>query len=150
LAHFSLKEQPMSEPNEPFSDEIPPRLAADLSRAVRRPVEIPASVDATILAGARKHAVVRRRFRYWRSSLAATAAAATILLAWLLWPAASPPGGQLAMDLDRSGRVDILDAYQLARQLPNGKDLNGDGRVDQADVDAIAQSAVDLKGGPRP
>jgi hypothetical protein len=51
-------------------------------------------------------------------------------------------------------RVTILDAFSLARQLKAGKtpdkswDVNQDGRVDQADVDALAARAVALpKGG---
>ena len=60
---------------------------------------------------------------------------------------ASVPG-----DFDRSGRVDILDAFALARQLdsdvvPTLGDFNGDGRIDRADVDAIAMAAVRLTEG---
>ena len=55
-------------------------------------------------------------------------------------------------DLDQSGRVDILDAFALARQLdsdvvPTHGDFNGDGIVDRADVDAIAMAAVRLPDG---
>jgi hypothetical protein len=56
-------------------------------------------------------------------------------------------------DLDGSGRVTILDAFRLARQVeahgPVDKrwDLNGDGRVDQADVDLVACAAVRLDSG---
>lgn len=84
-------------------------------------------------------------------------------------------------DIDHSGRVDILDAFALARMIENqdtriagqrrdargdvGRaadarpnragiteipamfDLNGDGAVDQGDVDAVAMAAVSLKGG---
>jgi len=54
-------------------------------------------------------------------------------------------------DLDRSGRVDILDAFYLARQiekqleLQNQWDVNGDGTVNQNDVDAIASTAVRVR-----
>jgi hypothetical protein len=46
--------------------------------------------------------------------------------------------------------VDIVDAYLLARRLKTGTptgpggDLTGDGRVDDADVAAIARRAVAL------
>ena len=123
----------MAEPNDPFSDEIPEKLTADLSRAFNRRVEIPSDIDQAILAMGRQHAATRRRFRYWRSSIAASAAAA-VLFAWLLWPHAPSQRREIAMDLDHSGRVDILDAYLLARQLSAAKpelDVNHDGRVDQ-------------------
>ena len=54
------------------------------------------------------------------------------------------------LDVDRSGRVDIVDAYLVARRLksmqaPDPKwDFNGDGRIDGADVDFIATRAVRL------
>jgi len=54
-------------------------------------------------------------------------------------------------DLDRSGRVDILDAFYLARQiekqleLQNQWDVTGDGNVNQKDVDAIASTAVRVR-----
>jgi hypothetical protein len=50
-------------------------------------------------------------------------------------------------------KVTILDAFSLARQLKSGKtpdkswDVNHDGKIDQADVDALAQRAVSLGGG---
>ena len=56
-------------------------------------------------------------------------------------------------DIDGNGRVDILDAFRLARSIeargPVDRkwDLNGDGRVDQADVDLVACAAVRLDQG---
>ena len=53
-----------------------------------------------------------------------------------------------AEDVDGSGRVDILDAFALARTLSRGGrvepelDFTHDGRVDRADVDHVAQLAV--------
>jgi hypothetical protein len=53
-------------------------------------------------------------------------------------------------DLDDNGRVDILDAFALARELESPQaprkqwDMNGDGAVDGADVDVIAMAAVSL------
>jgi hypothetical protein len=79
---------------------------------------------------------------------AAAAAAAILLVALRLMP-------------DRpvfhpQARVTILDAFSLARQLKAGGkidkswDVNGDGAIDQADVDAIAQRAVALPKGGTP
>jgi hypothetical protein len=54
-------------------------------------------------------------------------------------------------DVDGSGRVDIVDAMILARHLKAGDateaawDANGDAKVDQRDVDAVAAAAVSLK-----
>jgi hypothetical protein len=58
-------------------------------------------------------------------------------------------------DLNRDGRVDILDAFALSRQLRDGKasstglDLNGDGVVDERDAEVIAARAVRLEKGDR-
>ncbi|MEZ6060536.1 MAG: hypothetical protein R3C19_09260 [Planctomycetaceae bacterium] len=52
-------------------------------------------------------------------------------------------------DIDRNGQVDILDAFALARNIRRGDlqpawDQNGDGQLDQEDVDQIARNAVML------
>ena len=57
-----------------------------------------------------------------------------------------------AADIDGNGTVDILDAFTLARHLETRSptdpawDLNGDGLVDRADVDAAAAAAVAIDG----
>ena len=48
--------------------------------------------------------------------------------------------------------MDILDAFQLARELdhdipPTAGDINADGVIDRADVEAIAMKAVTLEQG---
>lgn len=56
-------------------------------------------------------------------------------------------------DIDRNGRIDILDAFTLARQLeqkpqPSGDwDVNNDGVVNDEDVETVAMAAVSLEGG---
>jgi len=58
-------------------------------------------------------------------------------------------------DVNHDGRVDILDAFALARQLKQAKvsdlhlDLNGDGVVDERDMEIIASEAVKLDKGGR-
>jgi hypothetical protein len=56
-------------------------------------------------------------------------------------------------DLNHDGRVDILDAFQLARELKSGKapkmDLNADGHTDASDVEVLARRSVSLEKGGR-
>ena len=138
-------------------------LARDLARLADRRIEVPRSVDDAVITAARSALSRRRRRGHPALTWAAwTAAAAGLGLAvWLsgvLTPTpvvqemASAPMTAARGDLDRSGRVDILDAFVLARQLdsgrpPAGGDFNGDGIIDRADVDAIAMAAVRLPEG---
>ena len=77
------------------------------------------------------------------------AAAAALLLsiasAWLLTESKPAIPG----DVDRSGRVDIVDAYLLAMALRDGDrpdhDVNRDGTVDNEDVEEIARRSVELE-----
>jgi len=82
-------------------------------------------------------------------------AACFLLAAWLaqilyLAPLQNRAGTQ-SKDLDRNGRVDILDAFHLARKLqagdviPRDLDVNGDGMVNRKDIEAIAVEAVALE-----
>ncbi len=114
---------------------------------------IPDRVDRAVLAmAAAKTAQIRRtlwRDRAWRLTRYAAAVAAVLLLfAGLtqhLVDNRAPPSER---------PVDIVDAYLLARTLASGErpsadeDHNGDGRVDAADVDRLARTAVSL-GPPR-
>ncbi|NQT01812.1 MAG: hypothetical protein HQ580_07315 [Planctomycetes bacterium] len=58
-----------------------------------------------------------------------------------------------AVDIDRNGRVDILDAFKLARYIESAEhtekkwDVNGDGLVNGNDVDLVASAAVCLDKG---
>jgi hypothetical protein len=65
-----------------------------------------------------------------------------------------------AIDIDQNGRVDILDAFKLARHIESagsaeeslslrkqGWDINGDGLVNHDDVDTVAFAAVRLDKG---
>ena len=110
-------------------------------------------VDEAILARAPRRFVRRRMVaRGLRWGVAGVAAAAVLLVAVTIWPGLrSVPAGR--EDIDGNGRVDIVDAFTLARNIeaPDGVkkewDLNGDGVVDRTDVDTVALAAVSLKGG---
>lgn len=93
----------------------------------------------------------------WASGLAAAAAALFVVLQ-------TPEGGAVpqtkslaalepsadARDVDRSGKVDIFDAYLVAHAAAKNNaaagmpDLDGDGRVTRADADRIARYAVEV------
>ncbi len=58
-------------------------------------------------------------------------------------------------DINKDGQVNILDAFALASRLEAGAahqdqwDMNGDGQVNQADVDEISAVAVKLEPGDK-
>jgi hypothetical protein len=137
-----------------------PQLPAALRGAIRElhpPVPVPLELDDRILGSARLTYRARQRRSGWVRGIAAgLAAAAAIAIAFRVFiPVAhSPPAAgqrpQLAQvaDINHDGRVDILDAYTVARHiarhdaLDRAWDINGDGVVDQKDVDLIAHLAV--------
>jgi hypothetical protein len=159
--------------------QFPPALADDLRRLCPPGPPVPPGRDGEILARARSHFARGRRLRLiFRFAGASGAAAAAILLAVWLGQTGKSPGPALAPaeaiaareDIDRNGRVDVRDAFALARRIERGAqagqargggppagltlapaadlpDLNGDGRVDRADVESIAMAAVRLERG---
>ena len=108
-----------------------------------------------ILSAARIRLSRRRRVvAIVRWGFAAAAAALVVLVLRVnLVHAPSAPQVAQAGDINHDGRVDILDAYIVARgiahhdPLPAQWDVNGDGVVDQKDVDFIANQAVHVSGG---
>jgi hypothetical protein len=81
--------------------------------------------------------------------------AALVFIGWRL--AGTRARGTFAReDLNHDGRVDILDAFDLARTLKTRPgltspvmDVNGDGVVDERDVTSLAARAVQLPKGGR-
>jgi hypothetical protein len=136
------------------------RLRRDLADVVDARIEVPPDVDRAIAARARErlHPSVYRVS--WRQRALGWAAAAAVLVIGLVVARTLLPGragptpvasGAPAGDVDGSGRVDVLDAFILARRIADGgtvpaADLNGDGSTDALDVDAIAMIAVSLEG----
>ena len=113
-----------------------------------------------------------RLLRWVGAGAAAAAVAAAVVLAIKLpfkQPVAPAPGVQAQSreavtpppvvadarpgDVNRSGTVDILDAFELAKKIesaqdrgPRWEDVNGDGVLDKTDVDRIAHMAVRVAG----
>ena len=151
-------------PGEDDQSGAPPKLVAALKQLQPRRLFVPPSVDDAVLKVARRHLTKPestrfRSFRKW--SLWPGFATACVLLAALAWIVTKQvwtPHDQTIFareDLNRDGRVDILDAFQLARQLESGPkpaealDLNGDGMVDRRDAEIIAAHAVKMTKGGR-
>ncbi|MBP8303149.1 MAG: hypothetical protein KBE04_03370 [Phycisphaerae bacterium] len=122
-------------------------LARDLRRLYRAPTAVPGRADQVVLSYGRRH--LRPRTRIWLYRVA-TAAAVLLLLFGLVFIEKSGQERTLLGDVDRSGTVDILDAFQLARRIEQSArldprwDLNGDGIVDRKDVDVAGSLAVRL------
>lgn len=152
--------------------QAPEALARDLARLVREPPPVPEELDRRILAAARARLgeipaaaepgpAPRPGFRGPRLLRHALPAAAALVLALGTWmwvelgrraeaPLEETLGRLDPRDLDRSGRVDILDAMLLALRVEEARadrlsgewDFNLDGRVDGGDVELVAARAV--------
>lgn len=155
-------------PDENMNLEANEKLSADLKVLFAPQGAVPPEMDRAIMDRASKHFVGRRRVPVrWVAS--AAAAAAVIILVFTLNTSdkrtstqmaerfevrkMSLAAAEMAPDIDRSGRVDILDAFKLARQIKAGEqpskkwDMNGDGLVNRKDVDFVAFAAVRLDKG---
>lgn len=149
--------------------DLPESLIHDLRTAVGPLDAIPGEADDRILAMGRRNLGRHRGLRLVASVATLTAAAAAIALVILLPTTTEGPRSadtpstlqtqpprELAKqaffpeDIDASGRVDILDAFTLARYIDRDSayrptwDFNNDGQLDQHDVDAVAHRAVKL------
>ncbi|MGB2864749.1 MAG: dockerin type I domain-containing protein [Sedimentisphaerales bacterium] len=144
---------------------VPSKLSADLNALFEPQVGVPPEVDRAVMDRAYTHLAPLqsgkgKRLRiHWGWRIAA--AAAVIILAFSLdltkqtGPATDSflLGETQAADIDRNGRVDILDAFKLARHIESAGntetkwDFNGDGLIDRNDVDVVANAAVRLDKG---
>lgn len=132
-----------------LADDHDPTLPEPLVRELRElyaPPAFPGGRDAELLAAARRAGARQtgsRHFLRWAAGIAAAVALAT-----LIWQSQLRPN-QTAYA--RTG--DIRDAFYVARQLKAHArldtrwDVNGDGIVDDRDVQALALAAVKLDGG---
>ncbi|MBE0537828.1 MAG: hypothetical protein IH624_19380 [Phycisphaerae bacterium] len=143
-----------------LENKVAKALGEDLKALFSPAGRTPDEVDRAVLDATRKRLVRPRRHRWRLVRAGAAAMAAVVLLAVVLnvtrdhvgrmHPAATATA---PADIDHNGRIDILDAYKLARRLEGPGalearwDLNADGQVDRADVDLVAFAAVRLDGG---
>jgi hypothetical protein len=131
-------------------DTLPPEIEARLRQdAGRMTLLVPPAVDEAVLSRAQERfAEIRRRRSRSKTVWWMSAAACFVALAFLASSLLNAPRFERA-DVDRSGRVDILDAFALARRIQQGTaggfDLNRDGVVDKLDVDLVAAQAVRLR-----
>lgn len=146
---------------------ISSKLSTELKSSFGPPGPVPPEVDRAVMDRVHKHFVRpvpveagRRRLR-WAGLWRLAAAAAVIILAFSLDLTKEPEPATdrvalakvQAVDIDRNGQVNILDAFKLARRIESAGptdedwDVNGDGLVDSADVDMVAFAAVRLDKG---
>ncbi|HEY5911620.1 MAG TPA: dockerin type I domain-containing protein [Verrucomicrobiae bacterium] len=156
----------MHQPEHNGEEELaaPEKLVAALKRVPSRVPFIPPAVDGTVLRAARRQLAPRTsptlfgfKLMRWAAGAAVVCGVAIVLVQMQRSSLNPFPGGAFAReDVNHDGRVDILDAFALARQLKTGRgaappwlDVNGDGVVDERDVTAIAAHAVQLPKGGR-
>jgi hypothetical protein len=156
--------------------KVSPKLSEDLNTLFKPQFSVPPELDRAVMDQANRRLVQRHwRHRVFRHiSLWRVAAAAAVIIFAFSLNLTQEPGPTTsqsnlveaqAIDIDRNGRVDILDAFKLARHIESaestdkslspvsstgqalrkqGWDINGDGLVDRNDVDLVALSAVRL------
>jgi len=143
---------------------VPERLAEYMKALLEPGLSVPPEIDRAVLDRANRHftgreftKAGRRSFR-WVALWKVAAAAAVVIFALSLnlthesgrtidHPVMT---NSAAVDFDRNGTVDILDAFKLARRMElagtteANLDINGDGMVNRDDVDMVAFAAVSL------
>ncbi len=137
------------------TDEFDFRKLSDALRdAYTHRAEIPASLDQAIYTAAQERFDRRHRLRLmarWGTGLAAGLAAVIVIVVSLNRPPASKSIAK--GDVNGDGQFNMVDALALAKhiaakdKLERAWDVNGDGVIDQKDVDLIASAAVSLKQG---
>jgi len=148
-------------PTDPKDElELPETLRRALVDLYTLSSRIPTQIDHAILGRARSEYRGRRRMwvgTRWAAIALATAAMVTIAIR-LLTPVVEGNKPQLAHlgDVNHDKKVTILDAYIVARHIARHEpldkawDVNGDGVVDQKDVELLASMAVEAHDPDRP
>lgn len=131
----------------------PLKLVAALKEAARHDVFVPPTVDRAVLAAARAQLkpAPKPSHSVWQRWMLWPAFVTACIVAALIARLATHTQTQFASeDLNHDGKVDILDSFAVARELKNARpapkifDVNGDGVVDERDVNQIAAHAVSL------
>ena len=130
------------EPTTELSESLPPAIASRLRALDRAQPIVDPRTDRAVLEAARAHfagrpAAARSRRPRWAVRL--SAAAAVLLAAVLMRPLLFAPSA--ADDVDRSGRVDVLDVLALARMRAAGGDASG---ITEARIEELAYRIVAL------
>jgi len=142
----------------------PPRLKSGLTTIFGSAPSITRQTDDQILNALRQDSIRRNRMRWViRYAIGSVAAAAAVILIAIKTThhdqsAINNSDASVAIteDVNRDGKLDILDAFLMARKVAANEplmkewDFNHDGTVDSKDVDVVAFAAVKLKGGGNP
>jgi hypothetical protein len=145
----------MANPEPDPQERLPERLEEALRQSVSKRIPVSQERDEKVLRGCREQLRAKFGRARWQQRII-WAAAALVVLALFGWSLIYRVGPRdrgtaefagNAADLDGSGRVDIFDAFLLARGIRDGRtgttwDVNRDAVVDAKDVSAIAQLAV--------
>jgi hypothetical protein len=146
----------MTERKEHFDEDLDLRVSAGFSEDLRtlfKPqLSVPPEVDRAVIDKSHQHFIPKHwRHRIFQHiSLWRIAAAAAVIIFAFSLNLTQKPGPTMAVDIDRNGRVDILDAFKLARHIESANrtdkkwDINEDGVVNGKDVDLVASAAVSL------
>src|SRR5215472_2457009 len=135
--------------------EAPEALVAALRTSRPESLFIPPTLDETILREAHRRLAPRGKptFNFLRLFPWLAAATAVVLAISFVYMAHKPRFAR--EDINQDGKVDILDAFILAKQIKTGAplkaalDMNGDGVIDHRDFETIAAHAVKLDKGDR-
>jgi len=155
----------MTERKEHFDEDldlrVSPGFSEDLRTLFKPQLSVPPEVDRAIIDKAHQHFIPKHwRHRIFQHvSLWRIAAAAAVIIFAFSLNLTQKPGPTInssfiveaqAVDIDRNGRVNILDAFKLARHIESANrtdkkwDINEDGVVNGKDVDLVASAAVSL------
>ena len=149
-----MNNQPQPNEDAATQEPVAPTGLVEALRSIQGPgIAVPKGVDDAVLAEARSYLEETARSRVvpfprWLAAAAAVVAGLGLILLLSKRELGIPSFAR--GDVDRNGRVDMLDAFALARKLQAGSvsdlmfDLNGDGTIDQRDIDSIAAQAVKL------